>query len=119
MKTHEGEVYWEKLNNTGNINREKRQERNEIIGNDERDIDNHDYGEIEEIDNNKEIDMINEDEIIDIINEEDVINEDEEININENEETEYTITAELVSLLNYFPNNCCTHVILPILEIII
>ena len=47
--------------------------------------------------------MINEDEIIEKML---LINEDEEININENKETEY-ITAELVRLLNYFPNNCC------------
>ena len=42
------------------------------------------------------------DEIIDIINEEGVINEDEEMDINENEETE-NIMAELIRLLNYFP----------------
>src|SRR5579871_4973969 len=84
LKTHEGEVYWEMLNNTSNINRiitEQQQERNVIIiKNDERDVDNN-----EEIDNNEEVDIMNEDEIIDIINE-GVINEDEEIDINEDEE---------------------------------
>ena len=88
LKTHEGEVYWEKLNNTSNINRITTEQQQERIRNDEKNVDN-----------NNEIYMINEDEeMIDIINNEDVINnenENKEIDVNENEETEY-ITVELV-----------------------